>query len=352
MPALPDLIDEVVAAPAGVSLLEALEASCRRDVAWFESIERSDPDAVDRAADFVMLMSFGELVRHLVAGAERIGGPWIGNAPRRLARAYLLAPAREPIAAAVAARFAPTLRSALDRGSQQWWNTAIRRADDWPGLASATRGVYCCGEFTWNTLWTVTQPAPEVHDDLIDVWEMFPGPISRWRIPIEPTARIYEVHTAQDWARLVGRYGRLTGRAHGGWELPGPNQDLLEAQQLQLVSAGAAARVGVRVAMPDWERVADDFDGVHVSWSGKLTCEGRIINVVDLGDDVVTMLRYWGSERTSWLNDIFGVPEPLDAPELSGRISGDPGINADHPDRRAHDTRTLAALVGRDLFSI
>ena len=352
MPALPDLIDEVLAAPAGVSLLEALEASCRTDVAWFESIERSDPDAVERAADFVTLMSFGELVRHLVAGSERIGGPWIGNAPRRLARAYLLAPAREPIAAAVAARFAPTLRLDLDRGSQQWWNTAVRRADDWPALSSASRSVYCCGEFASNSLWTVTEPAAEVHDDLVDVWELFPGPISRWKVPIDPTARVFEVHTAQDWARLVGRYGRLTGRAHGGWELPGPNQDPSEGQQLQLVSAGAAARVGVRVAMPDWERVADDFDGVHVSWSGKLTCEGRIIDVVDLGDDVVTMLRYWGSERTSWLNDVFGVPEPLDAPELSGRISGDLGINADHPDRRAHDTRTLAALVGRDLFSI
>lgn len=70
--------------------------------------------------------------------------------------------------------------------------------------------------------------------------------------------------------------------------------------------------------MPDWERAADDFDGVHVSWSGKLTCEGRIIDVAELGDDVVTMLRYWGSERTSWLNDVFGVPEPLEAPELSG----------------------------------
>jgi hypothetical protein len=348
---VPDLIDEVLAAPVGVSLLEALEASCRTDVRWFEVIETSDPDAVDRAADFVTSMSFGELVRDMVAGAERIGGPWIANAPRRLVRAYMLAPARAPIAAAVAARLAPTLRSDLDRGPQQWWNTAVVLDDDRPVLASGRRSVYCCGEFTWNSLWTVTEPAPEVHDDLVDVWELFPGPVSRWRIPIEPTARIYEVHTAQDWARLVVRYPRLTGRAHGGWELPGPNQDLLEAQQLQLVSAGAAARVGVRVAMPDWERVADDFDGVHVSWSGKLTCEGRVIDVAELGDDVVTMLRYWGSERTLWLNDVFGVPEPLDAPELSGRINGDLGINADDADRRAHDTRTLAALVGRDLFS-
>jgi hypothetical protein len=103
--------------------------------------------------------------------------------------------------------------------------------------------------------------------------------------------------------------------------------------------------------MPNWERVADDFDGVHVSWSGKLTGEGRVIDVPELGDDVVTMLRYWGSERTLWLNDVFGVPEPLHAPELSGRINGDFGISADDPDRQIHDTRALATLVGRDLFS-
>jgi hypothetical protein len=296
-------------------------------------------------------MPFGELLCHVVAGAERVGGSWISDAPRRLGRAYLLASARAPIAAAVVKRFATALRSDLDRGSQQWWTSSIVFDDDWPALSSGTRNVYCCGEFTWNSLWTVTEPAPEVHDDLIDVWEMFPGPISRWRVPIQAAARVYEVHTAQDWARLVVRYPRLTGRPHGGWELPGPNQDTVESQQLQLVSAGAAARVGVRVAMPDWERVAEDFDGVHVSWCGKLTCEGRIIDVGELGDDVVTMLRHWGSERTSWLNDVFGVPDPLEAPELSGRINGDFGIDAHDPERRAHDEHTLAALVGRDLFS-
>lgn len=90
--------------------------------------------------------------------------------------------------------------------------------DDWPALSSGMRSVYCCGEFTWNSLWTVTEPPPEVHDDLINVWEMFPGPISRWRVPILPTACIYEVHTAKGWAQLVGRYPRLSGRPHHGWE--------------------------------------------------------------------------------------------------------------------------------------
>ena len=54
MPAEPDLIDEVLAAPAGVALLEALESSCRADLGLFELIETSDPDAVDRATEPVL----------------------------------------------------------------------------------------------------------------------------------------------------------------------------------------------------------------------------------------------------------------------------------------------------------
>ncbi len=54
--------------------------------------------------------------------------------------------------------------------------------------------VYCCGEFTFcNGIWTVTSPPEEVHDDLLDVWEMYIGPISRWSVPIARTARVFEV---------------------------------------------------------------------------------------------------------------------------------------------------------------
>lgn len=348
-----DGIEEVLASPGGVALLDALEAEQREDLGLFEVIEESDPGAVEGAAENVASMSFGDLVHHLVAGSERVGGPWLGDAPRRLVRAYRLAPARASIAAAVMSRFGASLRSDVSYAAQQWWTSAA--GADAQVVADATmsgkRGVYCCGEFTWNALWTVSEPPGEVHDDLIDVWEMYPGPISRWRLPIEPAARVYEVHGPVDWVRLVARYPCLPTRVHGGWELPGPNQDRTAAHLLEDVSAGAAVRVGVRVAMPDWERVGEDYDGVHLSWAGKLTCEGRVVDVPDLGDDVVTMVRYWGSERTSWLNDVFGVPEPLAAPSLSGRTNGDVGIDANHAARRDDDARALAALVGRDLFS-
>src|SRR3546814_6845366 len=145
----------------------------------------------------------------------------------------------------------------------------------------------------------------------MEAWELFPGPISRWSLPIKPTARVFEVSSAEDWARLVARYPRMTTGLHGGWELPGPNQHVVEARELAIASAGAAARNEVRVALPDWTSVAVDYDGVHLRWTGMLLAEGHVISVPALGPDVVTALRYWRSERTLWLSDAFGSPCPL-----------------------------------------
>lgn len=75
-----------------------------------------------------------------------------------------------------------------------------------------------------------------------------------------------------------------------------------------------AARASVhRELVPDWASVASAYDGVHVSWAGFLTSEGC---VTDLGRGDVTMMRYWFSERTRWLRDVFGEPLPLKAPDV------------------------------------
>ena len=116
-------------------------------------------------------------------------------------------------------------------------------------------------------------------------------------------------------------------------------------------SHGAAVRTGVRVAMPDWAAVATEYDAVHLSWCGMLTAEGRVTALPELGPDVVTMLRYWFSERTLWLADVFATPVPLPAPELDPDLAGAGGMGAlDDPDRLAADRATLAALLGRNPF--
>ena len=74
---------------------------------------------------------------------------------------------------------------------------------------------------------------------------------------------------------------------------------------------------------PDWRAVADDYDGVHLTWAGFLTAEG-FVAVDDAG--MVSLLRYWLSERTLWLHDVFGEPTPL--PEPTFEDVGEPTSNA------------------------
>ena len=90
--------------------------------------------------------------------------------------------------------------------------------------------VYGNGEFTWDGFWTVTDPPPETHDGLISAWEMYPGPVTRWRLPVRPRVRLWTINHPTDWVRLVESYPKVASRGHDGWELPGANQHLTEIQ--------------------------------------------------------------------------------------------------------------------------
>jgi hypothetical protein len=118
------------------------------------------------------------------------------------------------------------------------------------------------------------------------------------------------------------------------------------AAELLAVPGQHAMRAHVsRHVLPDWAAVSADYDGVHLSWAGFLTTEGY---VCDLDAGGVTMLRYWGSERTHWLADVFGDPVPLGAPVLSGSMSGALGVDVGVDDaRRAHDLDVLTKLLVR-----
>ena len=86
--------------------------------------------------------------------------------------------------------------------------------------------------------------------------------------------------------------------------------------------------------------MSNRYDGIHLSWAGFITGEGR---VVDLGDGDVTMLRYWFSERTLWLGDVFG--EPLSAPDPQINFAGNhrPPL----PPPTTVNADLLARLLGR-----
>jgi hypothetical protein len=115
---------------------------------------------------------------------------------------------------------------------------------------------------------------------------------------------------------------------------------------LTAVAAQHAVRTEIAVhVLPDWEGVAADFDGVHLSWAGFLASEGYIS---DLANGGVTMMRYWASERTLWLHDVFDEPEPLAAPALTGRFGGGVGVDASSDtERLASDRSVIETLLNR-----
>jgi hypothetical protein len=341
---VPGLVDALLAAPAGVVLLAALEREPRPDVSFLPLPARSDPAAVGRAAAWVAGAPTGAVLAAAVEAAEALAGPWTPAAPGNLAVAFRSAAAWRPIAEALVAAHGATLVAPFDAGAQEVWLTG-RPVAHGPRFADLG-AVYGGGEFPWAGLWTVTDPPPAAHDGLVSAWELFDGPVSRWRLPVRPGARVWTVDGPEEWAALVRAYPRPAVRPHGGWELPGPNQRPADLAALLAVPTQTAARGRVAAhLLPDWAAVAADHDGVHLSWAGFLTTEGR---VVDLGDGAVTMLRYWASERTLWLADVFGEPEPRPAPRLSGRVAGllgaDPG--GDLP-RAGADRAELARVLGR-----
>lgn len=341
---MPGLVDALLAAPAGVVLLAALEREPSPDVSLLPLTAGSDPAAVRRAAAWVAGAPTAAVLAAAVEAAEMLAGPWSPAAPGNLAAAFRSAAARRPIAEALVAAHGAALGAPFDPGAQEVWLTG-RAVGHGPRFADLG-DVYGSGEFPWAGLWTVTDPPPAAHDGLASAWELFDGPVSRWRLPVRPGARVWTADGPDDWADLVRAYPRPAVRLHGGWELPGLNQRPADLAALLAVPGQTAARDVVAAhLLPDWAAVAADHDGVHLSWAGFLTAEGR---VVDLGDGAVTMLRYWASERTLWLADVFGEPRPRPAPRLSGRVSGllgaDPGRD---PAREAADRAELARLLGR-----
>jgi hypothetical protein len=77
--------------------------------------------------------------------------------------------------------------------------------------------------------------------------------------------------------------------------------------------------------IPDWSRVAEDFDGVHVSLAGYLRTAGAVVDVGDAsfiedspsrptaGDTderTASLMAGWNPDTTYWLGDVVtGIAE-------------------------------------------
>ena len=116
---------------------------------------------------------------------------------------------------------------------------------------------------------------------------------SVWRLPLQESTKVWEIDGTRSWIELCRQYPDDTTQTYRDqWREWGLSQD--------------------RVVTPNWERVAEDWDGVHLSMGGLLTTEGVLLDVGDGG----TMLEGWGCEGTLWLRWTFDPPERLpDWPE-------------------------------------
>jgi hypothetical protein len=340
-------VDELVRAPNGVLLLAWLEAEHHSDRSIGHEVENSDPLAVARAVESVSLMSFGEVVTHLVDAATRLGGPWNPTAVANLTHGYQHAAARLEIADAVASRFEQDLRDGPDLPNQEFWNCGHHLGASSASFRDFDR-VYDNGEFTWAAVRTASPHPADSYVSISVTTDAGCELTTRWRLPVREDVRVWRVDGPSDWVRLVASYPRPAHRQHHGWELPGPNQrgePGAGVGGLAQRSGGGAARTTIAGhLLPDWAAIAEDYDGVHLSWAGYLTTEGLVVDV----DTAVTMLRYWDGEQTHWLADVFGEPEPLPPPP-NGEGRGTNfhiDVRAD-PTRRDQDLEVILSMLGR-----
>ena len=102
-----------------------------------------------------------------------------------------------------------------------------------------------------------------------------------WSVAMHPETRVLEISQPRDWQELVGRFPRdVTGTHDGEWRY----------------WSGAAGPW----LLPDWERVMEYYDGVHVS-VGAAVCSAGV--ALPVGDGY-TMLVAWVPDATLWLHDV------------------------------------------------
>jgi hypothetical protein len=109
--------------------------------------------------------------------------------------------------------------------------------------------------------------------------------------PVEPLAdaRVLEVRGPADWAALVARYPLEVTRSrwHDWFKVTG--------------------RAGTWV-IPDYPKVASEYDAIHLSVGGYLTTAGRKVPVE--GDEACSVLAGWSPDETYWLADVLEVAGP------------------------------------------
>jgi len=276
--ASPELVTPAdVAALLGRSRFASLTASMVR-TALVASVDSArywqEPDGTDALA------ATRELAPALSATLDRLmltdHGDWWSNSAALSAQFAVVWTGREgPVPARA-------------RGTIAKWRRGIERmeanaAANWPRDAAASfSGTW------WST------PGSDVlsSSHLVERWN---GPSGLWLIedPLgwtdariltvatPPSARVLEVDSAADWARLCARHPiSVTAQKRHDWYR-------------------TTGRVGPWI-MPDWTATADEYDAIHLTVNGYLRAAGTAIPV---GPGDASVIAGWAPDGTYWLTD-------------------------------------------------
>lgn len=114
-------------------------------------------------------------------------------------------------------------------------------------------------------------------------------PYAIWRMEVDPSARVFEIHGPNDWHNLCVNYP-----AEGNSGRDAANEPDFSCDPGKLV--------------PDWSQVARDWDAVHLSFGGYLTSEQVRVE----SERGWTYHWAWDHEKTLWLRWMFNGFERLE----------------------------------------
>lgn len=175
----------------------------------------------------------------------------------------------------------------LDPTAQTW----INRSGDEPPTADLLSTPFvpfpALATKPLGAMWT-SSPFP----DLASVWLTdapldwgYPPEATTWSVGVDPTrgVRCFEIGSRGDWVSLCEAFPQDSTETYG--------QDS-RAGNLQWEPPFIA---------PDWNAVAEEYDAVHLKWSGFLDATCEVVPVLN----GTTALCGWGSEGTFWLRWMF-----------------------------------------------
>lgn len=157
-----------------------------------------------------------------------------------------------------------------------------QRADEERSARDRPADPYANWSGTW---WSVPQRLLSTRGSIVSALERVEDPLG-WEIatviPVRGSGTTLDIRSAEDWADLCREYPMevTASRRHDWFRVTG--------------------RAG-RWLIPDWQRVAERWDAVHLTTRGYLSAATRLI---EIDAEYGTVIGGWGPDSTIWLRDV------------------------------------------------